>query len=157
MFTLFFFSGLALGGVWGVREGARRPLAVSNTRLRINSVLNSVTRRGTFIGNSAGVMGKFVSMQIYFRPVGTELFIALLYNGVNSSIDAMRGKHDTMGSMAAGAVTGAIFKSTGLPWLFSTNIFSYFYTFLAGIKPAIAAATVISGMAGIWSYVKKSV
>jgi import inner membrane translocase subunit TIM23 len=28
---------------------------------------------------------------------------------------------------------------------------------LAGIKPAIAAATVMSGMAGIWSYVKKSV
>ena len=49
--------GLALGGVWGVREGAKRPLAVSNTRLRINSVLNSVTRRGTFIGNSAGVIG----------------------------------------------------------------------------------------------------
>ncbi|KAF8199135.1 Tim17/Tim22/Tim23/Pmp24 family-domain-containing protein [Pholiota molesta] len=115
-----YLSGLALGGVWGVREGARRPLAVSNTRLRINSVLNSVTRRGTFIGNSAGVM-------------------ALIYNGVNSSIDAFRGKHDTMGSMAAGAVTGALFKST------------------AGVKPAIAAATVVSGMAGIWSYVKKSV
>lgn len=56
MLTLL-FQGLALGGVWGVREGARRPLAVSNTRLRINSVLNSVTRRGTFIGNSAGVLG----------------------------------------------------------------------------------------------------
>jgi hypothetical protein len=27
----------------------------------------------------------------------------------------------------------------------------------AGIKPAIAAATVVAGMAGIWSYVKKSV
>lgn len=53
-----FPQGLALGGFWGVSEGARRPLAVSNTRLRINSVLNSVTRRGTFIGNSAGVLGK---------------------------------------------------------------------------------------------------
>ena len=77
---------------------------MSNTRLRINSVLNSVTRRGTFIGNSAGVMGM---------------------NGVNSStrIDAMRGKHDTMGSTAAGAVTGAIFKSTSSPssWLFSAD------------------------------------
>ncbi|KAG6918999.1 hypothetical protein DXG01_010238 [Tephrocybe rancida] len=92
-----YLSGLALGGAWGVREGARRPLAVSNTRLRINSVLNSVTRRGTFIGNSAGVL-------------------ALLYNGVNSSIDAMRGKHDTLGSMGAGAVTGALFKSTGTPY-----------------------------------------
>ena len=49
--------GLALGGVWGLREGARRPLAVSNARLRINSILNSVTRRGTFIGNSAGCLG----------------------------------------------------------------------------------------------------
>jgi hypothetical protein len=49
--------GLALGGFWGLREGAARPLAVSNARLRLNSVLNSVTRRGTFIGNSAGVLG----------------------------------------------------------------------------------------------------
>lgn len=36
-----------------------------------------------------------------------------MYNGINSSIDAFRGKHDTAGSMAAGAVTGALFKSTG--------------------------------------------
>ncbi|KAJ6624967.1 Tim17/Tim22/Tim23/Pmp24 family-domain-containing protein [Mycena sp. CBHHK59/15] len=115
-----YLGGLALGGAWGVREGAARPLAVSNTRLRINSVLNSVTRRGTFIGNSAGVL-------------------ALVYNGVNSSIDAMRGKHDILGSMGAGGITGAMYKST------------------AGIKPALAAATFMSGVAGIWSYVKKNV
>ncbi|KAF9526140.1 Tim17/Tim22/Tim23/Pmp24 family-domain-containing protein [Crepidotus variabilis] len=115
-----YLSGLAIGGVWGVREGARRPLAVSNTRLRVNSVLNSVTRRGTFIGNSAGVA-------------------ALMYNGVNSTIDAFRGQHDSMGSMAAGAVTGALFKST------------------AGVKPMIVAAALGSSLAGIWSYVKKSV
>ncbi|KAJ7035663.1 Tim17/Tim22/Tim23/Pmp24 family-domain-containing protein [Mycena alexandri] len=115
-----FLQGLALGGAWGVREGAARPLAVSNTRLRINSVLNSVTRRGTFIGNSAGIL-------------------ALVYNGVNSSIDAMRGKHDILGSMGAGGITGALYKST------------------AGVKPALAAATFMSGVAGIWSYVKKNV
>lgn len=115
-----YLSGLALGGLWGVSEGARRPLAVSNMRLRINSILNSVTRRGTFIGNSAGVL-------------------ALVYNGINSSIDSFRGKHDTAGSMAAGALTGALYKST------------------AGAKPALVAATLISGLAGIWSYVKKSV
>ena len=79
-----------------------------------------------------------------------------MYNGVNSSIDAMRGKHDTMGSMAAGALTGAIFKSTGSSWSFSTDIFSHL-SLSAGIKPAIAAAAVVSGIAGIWSYVKKSV
>ncbi|KAJ2934865.1 hypothetical protein H1R20_g2215, partial [Candolleomyces eurysporus] len=115
-----YLSGLVLGGVWGVREGARRPLAVSNARLRINSVLNSVTRRGTFIGNSAGVM-------------------ALIYNGINSTIDSFRGKHDTAGSMTAGALTGAIFKST------------------AGVRPALVSATIVSGMAGVWSVVKKSV
>ncbi|KAI9464168.1 Tim17/Tim22/Tim23/Pmp24 family-domain-containing protein [Boletus coccyginus] len=115
-----YLSGLAVGGIWGLNEGARRPLAVSNSRLRINSVLNSVTRRGTFIGNSAGVL-------------------ALAYNGINASIDSFRGKHDTAGSMAAGALTGALFKST------------------AGVKPAFVAATLISGLAGIWSYVKKSV
>ncbi|KAF5361834.1 hypothetical protein D9756_002610 [Leucocoprinus leucothites] len=115
-----YLSGLTLGGLWGLREGARRPLAVSNSRLRINSVLNSVTRRGTFIGNSAGVM-------------------ALVYNAINSSIDSARGKHDTLGSMAAGALTGALYKST------------------AGVRPVIVAATIASGMAGVWSVVKKSV
>jgi import inner membrane translocase subunit TIM23 len=58
-------TGLALGGLWGVREGARKPLSVSNTSLRINSILNSVTRRGTFIGNSAGVLGKFALLSCY--------------------------------------------------------------------------------------------
>ncbi|KAI0629154.1 mitochondrial import inner membrane translocase subunit tim23 [Trametes polyzona] len=115
-----YLSGLTLGGVWGLREGARKPLAVSNARLRINSILNSVTRRGTFIGNSAGCL-------------------ALVYNAFNSSIDAIRGQHDTYGSMAAGALTGALYKST------------------AGVKPALAAATVIAGSAGIWSYVKRRV
>ncbi|KAJ7050538.1 Tim17-domain-containing protein [Mycena amicta] len=114
-----YLSGLALGGAWGVREGATRPLAVSNSRLRINSILNSVTRRGTFIGNSAGVL-------------------ALVYNAVNSSIDAARGKHDIFGSMGAGGITGALYKST------------------AGVKPALAAATFMSASAGIWSYVKKN-
>ncbi|EPQ56398.1 Tim17-domain-containing protein [Gloeophyllum trabeum ATCC 11539] len=115
-----YLSGLTVGGIWGLREGARRPLAVSNTRLRINSILNAVTRRGTFIGNSAGVL-------------------ALVYNGFNSTIDAIRGKHDAVGSMTAGAFTGALYKST------------------AGVKPALAAATLVSGLAGIWSYVKTRV
>lgn len=115
-----YLSGLAIGGMWGLREGARRPLAVSNARLRINSVLNSVTRRGSFMGNSAGVL-------------------ALVYNGINSSIDALRGKHDVFGSMAAGGLSGALYKST------------------AGVRPALAAATLMTGLAGGWSYVKKAV
>ena len=38
---------------------------------------------------------------------------ALVYNAINSTIDGIRGKHDSYGSMAAGALSGALFKSTG--------------------------------------------
>ena len=56
-----YLSGLALGGLLGAREGLVRPLGVDNptTRLRLNAVLNSVTRRGSFFGNSAGVIGEW--------------------------------------------------------------------------------------------------
>jgi import inner membrane translocase subunit TIM23 len=80
-----------------------------------------------------------------------------MYNGVNSFIDAMRGKHDIFGSMGAGAVTGALFKSTGKCSVGNIETDSHLVFLLAGVKPAIAAATFMSGMAGIWSYVKKSV
>lgn len=55
-----YLSGLALGGMLGVREGLVRPLGVQSptARLRLNAVLNSVTRRASFLGNSAGVIGE---------------------------------------------------------------------------------------------------
>lgn len=116
-------AGLGVGGLWGFREGAFRPLAVSNTRLRINSILNSVTRRGTFIGNSAGVLGgRIAAFTTFLHPAFTDYQNrypppkALTYNGINSSLDAWRGKHDAWGSMAAGGMTGALFKSTGACW-----------------------------------------
>ena len=50
--------GLAVGGIWGLREGVSRPLGNrSNPKLRLNSVLNACTRRGTLLGNSLGVLG----------------------------------------------------------------------------------------------------
>jgi hypothetical protein len=50
--------GLAIGGLYGVQEGMRRNLGTSSFKLRLNSVLNSVTRRGSFLGNSLGVLGE---------------------------------------------------------------------------------------------------
>ena len=72
-----------------------RPLGIDSPtfRLRMNAVLNQVSRRGTFIGNSAGV-------------------IALTYNIFDASIDAARGKHDIYGSVASGALSGALFRCT---------------------------------------------
>lgn len=145
-----------MGGVWGLREGARRPLAVSNARLRVNSVLNAVTRRGTFIGNSAGVLGQSPSpIRPTFCPYLTYP-LALVYNSVNSTIDYARGEHDTVGSMAAGAVTGALYKCTGEPSL-KVSAYSKAHKYLAGVRPALAAATLVSSFAGLWSYVKRSV
>ena len=54
--------------------------------------------------------------------------LALVYNGINSSIDHWRGRHDAAGSMIAGALTGAIYKSTGARFFVSFPGFhnSYF-------------------------------
>ena len=57
-FTHHCLTGLAFGGLWGVQEGMRRDLGTSSFKLRLNSVLNSVTRRGIFLGNSLGVLGQ---------------------------------------------------------------------------------------------------
>jgi import inner membrane translocase subunit TIM23 len=152
----FFSTGLGIGGLWGLREGARRPLAVSNSRLRINSILNAVTRRGTFIGNSAGVLGPLCSV---FSPTCLDMTLpslALVYNAINSSIDHWRGRHDLLGSMAAGGLTGAIYKSTGTFSLLPTSSLQPML-FSAGVKPAFAAATFMSGLAGAWSFLKQSV
>jgi import inner membrane translocase subunit TIM23 len=83
-----------------------------------------------------------------------------MYNGVNSTIDALRGEHDSMGSMAAGALTGAIFKSTGNLISFCIEFRLCFLTHFplsAGIRPMAVAAILGSSLAGIWSYVKKSI
>lgn len=87
-----YLSALSIGGAWGLQEGLRRS-AGQPPKLRLNSVLNAVTRRGPFIGNSAGV-------------------IAIVYNLTNSYIGYLRGKHDAANSIVAGGLSGMLFKST---------------------------------------------
>ena len=53
----FYCAGLAIGGVWGLAEGLRRPEG-STIRLRLNSVLNGCTRRGPFLANTGAVLGR---------------------------------------------------------------------------------------------------
>jgi len=88
-----YLTALSMGGVWGLIEGLNRQPASAPPKLRLNSVLNSVTKRGPFLGNSAGV-------------------VAMVYNGFNSIIGHYRGKHDTANSVVAGALSGMLFKST---------------------------------------------
>ncbi|KAL8732093.1 MAG: hypothetical protein Q9166_003047 [cf. Caloplaca sp. 2 TL-2023] len=88
-----YLSALTLGGSYGMIEGLRRTPASAPPKIRLNSVLNSITRRGPFLGNSAGI-------------------IAMVYNVINSTIGYYRGKHDSANSVLAGALSGMLFKST---------------------------------------------
>jgi import inner membrane translocase subunit TIM23 len=88
-----YVSALGIGGAWGFVEGLNRTPPTAPPKLKLNSILNSVTRRGPFLGNSAAV-------------------IAIVYNLVNSSIGNFRGKHDSANSIIAGMLSGMLFKST---------------------------------------------
>ncbi|MCJ1368815.1 Mitochondrial import inner membrane translocase subunit tim23 [Loxospora ochrophaea] len=114
-----YLTALGIGGTWGLIEGLNRSPASAPPKLRLNSVLNSVTRRGPFLGNSAGV-------------------IALVYNGVNSTIGYYRGKHDSANSIAAGALSGMLFKST------------------RGVRPMMISGGLVAGAAGVWAIARKT-
>jgi mitochondrial import inner membrane translocase subunit TIM23 len=108
-----YLSALSLGGAWGLQEGLRRS-AGQPPKLRLNSVLNAVTRRGPFLGNSAGV-------------------VAITYNCFNSLIGNMRGKHDAANSIAAGGLSGMLFKST------------------RGLRPMMISGGIVASVAGVWA------
>jgi mitochondrial import inner membrane translocase subunit TIM23 len=108
-----YLTALSLGGAWGLQEGLRRS-AAQPPKLRLNSVLNAVTRRGPFLGNSAAV-------------------IAMVYNGLNSFIGSMRGKHDSANSIMAGALSGMVFKST------------------RGVRPMMISGGIVASVAGAWA------
>jgi import inner membrane translocase subunit TIM23 len=108
-----YLTALSIGGAWGLAEGLQKNPASMPPRLRLNGVLNAVTRRGPFLGNSAGV-------------------IAMVYNGMNSTIGYYRGKHDMTNSVMAGALSGALFKST------------------RGTRPMAISAGICASLAGGW-------
>ncbi|KAG0314067.1 Mitochondrial import inner membrane translocase subunit tim23 [Dissophora globulifera] len=111
---LTYITGLSAGGAYGFYEGLRSSPSPA-FKIRLNTVLNSMTRRGPFIGNSAGVL-------------------ALMYNGISGGITKARGTYDPLNSIAAGALTGALFKST------------------AGLRAAGSAGGVCAVAAGIWAF-----
>ncbi|KAL0633830.1 Mitochondrial import inner membrane translocase subunit tim23 [Maublancomyces gigas] len=115
-----YLVALATGGIWGLTEGLRKSPSGAPPRLKLNAVLNAMTRRGPFLGNSAGVL-------------------AMVYNGVNSTIGHVRGKHDTANSIVSGAITGAVFKST------------------RGVRPVVWSSVLVATAAGVWSVGSKVV
>lgn len=108
-----YLTALSLGGAWGLQEGLRKS-AGQAPKLRLNSVLNSVTRRGPFLGNSAGG-------------------VAITYNCINSMIGYLRGKHDAANTVAAGGLSGMLFKST------------------RGLRPMMISGGIVASIAGAWA------
>lgn len=84
--------GLGCGSVWGFHEGLRNPEGTT-ARMRANSVLNGLTRRGPFMANTLAV-------------------VTLVYSPMESCIGHLRGKRDVGNSVVAAAITGALYKST---------------------------------------------
>lgn len=113
-----YLVALSMGGMWGMAEGLKKH-ADAPPRIKLNGVLNAVTRRGPFLGNSAGVL-------------------AIVYNGINSTVGYYRGKHDTVNSVLSGAIAGAVFKST------------------RGVKPMLWSSTVVGATAAVWSVGNKA-
>ncbi|KAG5985342.1 hypothetical protein E4U43_006074 [Claviceps pusilla] len=87
-----YLAGLSLGGAWGLKDGLQKSVG-QPPKLRMNAILNGMTRRGPFLGNSAGV-------------------VAIVYNCINSLIGMARGKHDAANTVVAGVLSGMVFKST---------------------------------------------
>ncbi|MCJ1276477.1 Mitochondrial import inner membrane translocase subunit tim23 [Puttea exsequens] len=114
-----YLSALTTGGAFGMVEGLRKSPASAPPKLRLNAVLNSITRRGPFLGNNAGV-------------------VAMLYNGINSTIGYYRGKHDSANSILAGAVSGMLFKST------------------RGFRPMVISGGIVASVAGAWTIARKT-
>jgi import inner membrane translocase subunit TIM23 len=105
--------GLGIGGAYGFQEGVKNIPKNATPKLQLNTILNHVTKRGPYLGNSAGV-------------------IALTYNMIDSSLDAIREKHDDFNSVAAGAIAGALFRSG------------------RGLKPMGYSSLIVAGAAAAW-------
>lgn len=113
-----YLLGLGIGGAYGFQEGLKNMPKNAPPKLQLNTVLNHITKRGPFLGNSAGVL-------------------ALTYNLFDSAFDTLRGKHDDANSVAAGALAGALFRSS------------------AGLKPMAYSTVIMTGAAGSWCAIKK--
>ncbi|ODV93624.1 hypothetical protein PACTADRAFT_86713 [Pachysolen tannophilus NRRL Y-2460] len=112
-----YLLGLGTGGAYGLSEGLSKMPQNAPAKLKLNTVLNSITKRGPFLGNSAGVL-------------------ALTYNLINSSIDGLRGKHDALNSITAGALAGALFKSS------------------KGLRPMGISSALMAATAAVWCGLK---
>ncbi|KAI1887090.1 hypothetical protein AGOR_G00202540 [Albula goreensis] len=100
-FELAFFTiggccitGAAFGTINGLRMGLRETRDMTWSKPRNVQILNMVTRQGALWANTLGS-------------------VALLYSIFGVAIEKARGAEDDINTVAAGTLTGMLFKSTG--------------------------------------------
>lgn len=86
-------TGAALGAVNGLRMGLKETRDMAWSKPRNVQIINMVTRQGASWANSLGS-------------------VALLYSAFGVVIEKARGAEDDINTVAAGTLTGMLFKSS---------------------------------------------
>lgn len=91
-----YLTGAITGGLVGLRSALQESAGKAG-RLRVNAILNATGKRGALLANSMGVL-------------------ALMFSLTETSLHNFTKEDDVVNYAAAGAVAGAVFRSTrGLP------------------------------------------
>jgi import inner membrane translocase subunit TIM23 len=83
--------GILAGGTYGLFHGLSKGGAT--TKLRVNAILNSCSTKGPNLANQAAIMTMF-------------------YVGFNNLFSWVRGEEDIYNAVSAGALSGALYKSS---------------------------------------------
>jgi mitochondrial import inner membrane translocase subunit TIM23 len=118
----------------GAAAGASATATRQSGKLLLNQILNHVTRRGPFLGNSAGVLAMTYNlMNAYVSQPWVDLWARGL---IGRSMEAWTPVPSTMTPYASGFLAGALFRST------------------KGPKSMAIAGTLVMGVAAAWQGIK---
>ena len=87
-------TGAAFGAMNGLRLGLKETQSMAWSKPRNVQILNMVTRQGALWANTLGSL-------------------ALLYSAFGVIIEKTRGAEDDLNTVAAGTMTGMLYKCTG--------------------------------------------
>uniref|UniRef100_A0A674NNU9 Translocase of inner mitochondrial membrane 23 homolog a (yeast) n=1 Tax=Takifugu rubripes TaxID=31033 RepID=A0A674NNU9_TAKRU len=93
-FLAVLVAGATLGALNGLRMGLKETRDMAWSKPRNVQIINMVTRQGASWANSLGS-------------------VALLYSAFGVAIEKARGAEDDINTVAAGTLTGMVFKSAG--------------------------------------------
>ena len=88
-----YLTGLAFGGLWGIAEGFFTILKLREASRKVNltAMLNSITRRGPFFGNTLGILSMYFAMS-------------------EQILRKLRNREDNINKIVAGFTAGAIWR-----------------------------------------------